>query len=76
MDIFAQSSQRENKINIFNNSKSVNLFTIKQQPGGLNIFQDILTAKPMITLKDDDEDSEHSSYEDPKHQEMNANGEV
>lgn len=78
LNIFARSPERENKVNIFNNIKSVNLFTIAQQPGGLNIFKDTFSAKPLVTSQDDDEGSQHSGSEpeDPKHQEMKVNGEV
>lgn len=57
MNIFARSPEMENKINIFNNTKSVNLFTIAQQPGGLNIFKDSFSDKPLVTSQDDDEGS-------------------
>lgn len=54
------------------------MFTIAQQPGGLNIFKETFSAKPLVTSQDDDEGSEHSSSqpEDPKHQEMKVSAEV
>lgn len=62
-NIFAERPASEPRINIFGNSKSVNLFSLSQQNNSekaLNIFAKAMTASPAIAINEPDDLSENS----------------
>lgn len=62
--IFASRNENENKINIFANSKSVNLLNLPKQDhqtGGINIFTMAALSKPILQKDPEDDLVSHSS---------------
>lgn len=55
-NIFANKSQKENKVNIFANSKSVNLFNLSLSANqkSVNIFATLSDKEPLIKGSDED----------------------
>lgn len=50
INIFLEKTENHNKVNIFTNKQSINLLNLTQQQtaNNFNIFDRILTAKPLV----------------------------
>jgi len=72
-NIFANKAQNENRVNIFANHKSVNLFSVtqKDQPIGLNIFTGITNTDPLIDNDEDESLSEGSQNSSLQNKDQN-----